>query len=186
MSNSYLRGVKIIGGKWRGKRLKVLNEKNLRPSSSRTRETLFNWLAPHISGAVCLDLFSGSGALAFESLSRGAKWVTMIDHDKNIAEDLARKSREMAPKCSEVVLSDSLTWLAAPQKKKFDIVYLDPPFEDDCINRVLFALTNGWLTVDALIYVEQTEGNFNLPTNWKIKKFSKTAKVAYALLANNV
>ena len=91
VSNLYLRGVKIIGGKWRVRKLKVLPKKGLRPSSSRARETLFNWLSPYITDATCLDIFSGSGALAFESLSRGAGWVTMVDHDRlNSAEIFAR------------------------------------------------------------------------------------------------
>ena len=88
MPSSYPGGVKIIAGKLRGRKLKVLPKEKLRPSSNRTRETLFNWLSPHIRGAQCLDLFSGSGAIGFESVSRGAGWVTMIDDDIEVVEDL--------------------------------------------------------------------------------------------------
>src|SRR5436309_1394854 len=71
--------LRIIGGQWRGRKLKIPNVTNLRPTPDRVRETLFNWLAPILPGAYCLDAFSGSGALGFEALSRGAAYVVMID-----------------------------------------------------------------------------------------------------------
>ena len=64
--------VRIIGGQWRSRKLPFQSADGLRPSSDRLRETLFNWLAPYIGGARCLDLFAGSGALGLEALSRGA------------------------------------------------------------------------------------------------------------------
>jgi len=184
VSNSYLRGVKIIGGKWRGRNLKVLQKEGLRPSSSRARETLFNWLSPYITDAACLDIFSGSGALAFESLSRGAGWVTMVDHDPDVVEDLLRKSQEMAGNRSEVIKSDALMWLSAAQNKKYDIVYLDPPFDKGFLKPILNALSEGWLSDDALVYVEQETGSLDLEANWEIKKIANTNKVKFALLMN--
>src|SRR6476620_1233251 len=71
--------IRIIGGEWRGRKLKVANLPNLRPTPDRVRETLFNWLATIIPGTYCLDAFAGSGALGFEALSRGAEHVVMID-----------------------------------------------------------------------------------------------------------
>ena len=65
--------LRIIGGDFRGRKLPVLDAEGLRPTSDRVRETLFNWLQFEIPGAHCLDLFSGSGALSFEAVSRGAK-----------------------------------------------------------------------------------------------------------------
>src|SRR5579871_5913447 len=76
--------IRIIGGKWRGRKLKVPDIADLRPTPNRVRETLFNWLAPHIEGAHCLDLFAGSGALGFEALSRGAAFVVMIDQSAEV------------------------------------------------------------------------------------------------------
>src|SRR3990167_7917208 len=76
--------VRIIAGEWRGRRLKVPDIKDLRPTPDRVRETLFNWLAPYIAGARCLDLFAGSGVLGFESLSRGASTVTMVDESPDV------------------------------------------------------------------------------------------------------
>ena len=184
MSNSYLRGVKIIGGKWRGRSLKVLQKKGLRPSSSRARETLFNWLSPYIIDATCLDVFSGSGALAFESLSRGAGWVTMVDHDPDVVYELLRKSQEMGQNTSEVIESDALKWLSVAQNRKYDIVYLDPPFDKGLLKPILNALSEGWLSDDALVYVEQKRGVLDLGANWEIKKMANTNKVKFALLMN--
>src|SRR5688572_17520779 len=76
--------VRIIAGKWRGSRLKILDIKGLRPTPDRVRETLFNWLSAHLKGARCLDLFAGSGALGFEALSRGALFVEMVDESREV------------------------------------------------------------------------------------------------------
>jgi len=72
--------LRIIGGQWRGRKLSLPEVPGLRPTPDRVRETLFNWLAPVIAGARCLDLFAGSGALGFEALSREAGKVVLIDN----------------------------------------------------------------------------------------------------------
>ena len=71
--------LRIIGGQWRGRRLTFTPAEGLRPTTDRVRETLFNWLAPAIHGARCLDLFAGSGALGLEALSRGAASCDFVD-----------------------------------------------------------------------------------------------------------
>ena len=76
--------LRIIGGQWRGRRLSFPDVEGLRPTPDRVRETLFNWLAPIIEGARCLDLFAGSGALSLEALSRGAAEVVMVDRDPQV------------------------------------------------------------------------------------------------------
>src|SRR6186997_1237352 len=76
--------LRIIGGEWRGRRVQFPPLPGLRPSPDRVRETLFNWLAPVIEGARCLDLFAGSGALGLEAASRGAASVVLVDHDPRV------------------------------------------------------------------------------------------------------
>ena len=71
--------VRIIAGKWRRRQLRVQEPEGLRPTPDRVRETVFNWLSPHIAGARCLDVFAGSGALGFEALSRGAASAVFVD-----------------------------------------------------------------------------------------------------------
>ena len=83
--------VRIIGGKWRGKKLKFPNIDTLRPTPDAVRETLFNWLMQKVRNANCLDLFSGSGALGFEALSRGAKYVVMVDNHREVISQLKKK-----------------------------------------------------------------------------------------------
>ncbi len=70
--------VRIVGGRWRGTRLDVPEVDGLRPTSDRVRETLFNWLQPALPGARVLDLFAGTGALGFESVSRGAASAVLV------------------------------------------------------------------------------------------------------------
>jgi len=84
--------VKIISGTWKGRNIKFLNKKDLRPTKNQIRETLFNWLRNHVEGSICIDLFAGSGSLGFESASRGAKKVYMIDNDINIVNCLKNQS----------------------------------------------------------------------------------------------
>src|SRR3990167_10879071 len=84
--------VRIIAGQWRGRRLSVPDNKDLRPTPDRVRETLFNWLAPHIQGAHCLDMFAGSGVLGFEAISRGAASVTLVDQSLDVVATLQKQA----------------------------------------------------------------------------------------------
>ena len=108
----------------------------------------------------------------------------MVDHDPDVVEDLLRKSQEMAGNRSEVIKSDALMWLSAAQNKKYDIVYLDPPFDKGFLKPILNALSEGWLSDEALVYVEQETGSLDLEANWEIKKIANTNKVKFALLMN--
>ena len=81
--------LRIIGGKWRSRRI-AFAEQGVRPTHDRVRETLFNWLAPVIEGARCLDLFAGSGALGFEALSRGAEHVSFVDRNAAVVNAFKR------------------------------------------------------------------------------------------------
>ena len=182
MSSLYSGGVKIIGGQLRGRKLRVIPKKGIRPSSSRTRETLFNWLAPYISGAQCLDLFAGSGAIGLESSSRGANWVTMVDDDLEVVEDLRNKCTELNVHRCDVVRKEAISWLAEEKKKKYDIGYLDPPFKTDLLEQALAQLARGWLSDNALVYVEIGSGELKIRPSWKMLKMARTKKVHYALL----
>ena len=183
MPSPYPGGVKIIAGTLRGRRLRVLPKEKLRPSSSRTKETLFNWLNPQIRGSRCLDLFSGSGALGFESVSRGASWVTMIDDDLEVVEDLLAKSDELRIDNCEIFKKEAISWLAKKQKKKYDIVYVDPPFRSGLLERALSELADGWLTDNGLVYVEVETDKTEIIQNWKILKTATTKKTRYSLLS---
>ncbi len=82
--------VRIISGQWRGRKLPVRDVEGLRPTTDRVKETIFNWLAPHVRGTRCLDLFAGSGGLGLEALSRYAEQVTLIEMDKGAADQIKK------------------------------------------------------------------------------------------------
>ena len=119
--------VRIIGGDWRGRKLQFPSIEGLRPTPDRVRETLFNWLSPHIAGAHCLDLYAGSGALGFEALSRGARSCCFIDNNKQVQAALG--SSVQALNCEDranVILADSGSVITLDHS--IDLVFLDPPF----------------------------------------------------------
>ncbi|MDH4259046.1 MAG: 16S rRNA (guanine(966)-N(2))-methyltransferase RsmD, partial [Gammaproteobacteria bacterium] len=89
--------LRIIGGEWRGRRIRFPRQPGIRPSPDRVRETLFNWLTPVVQGSRCLDLFAGSGVLGLEALSRGAATATFIESDRPTAERLRETIATLAP-----------------------------------------------------------------------------------------
>ncbi len=177
--------LRIIGGRWRGRRLSFPDVEGLRPTPDRVRETLFNWLAPIIEGARCLDLFTGSGALGLEALSRGATEVVMVDRDPEVITLLKEHIQTLQAHGAQLVQADALTWLQSPRRDQhFDIVFLDPPFEQGLLEPCCaFLEKHGWLTVPAYIYLE-SELNLGLPAlpdNWRLKRSQKAGQVGYYL-----
>jgi len=151
--------VRIIAGSWRGRRLPVLDLPGLRPTGDRVRETLFNWLTPAVIGTKCLDLFAGSGALGMEALSRGASSVVFVDQSRPAMASLVA-STETWPgiERAEFVVADVNHWLAGPGGE-FDLVFLDPPFEDHLASASLESVIVGnWIRPGGLIYVESAKG----------------------------
>lgn len=120
--------VRIIGGEWRGRRLPVHDLPGLRPSGDRSRETLFNWLQAHLRGAVCVDLFAGSGALGLEAASRGAVEVILVEKLKMVAQDLRAILKVLKADQVTVVQADALHWLRSRPARSLDIAFVDPPF----------------------------------------------------------
>ena len=121
--------VRIIGGKWKGRKLHFDGGPNLRPTLGRTRETLFNWLRPHIPHSRCLDAFAGSGALGFEALSQGAQEVVFVEQDLRSVRALKSSAERLgADTDCTIVNTDALRYLNGATSA-FDIVFLDPPFD---------------------------------------------------------
>jgi 16S rRNA (guanine966-N2)-methyltransferase len=126
--------LRIIGGTWRGRKLRFPAAAAIRPTPDRVRETLFNWLQAAIPGAHCLDLFAGSGALGLEALSRGAAQVTFVDQDEAAAAALRARLTEWQAHGAEVVRGDALRFLGRPAQA-CDVVFLDPPFAGELLER---------------------------------------------------
>lgn len=177
------RQVRIIGGRWRGRRLRFADIRGLRPTSDRNRETLFNWLQPCLPGAHCLDLFAGSGALGFEAASRGADSVTLVELSRAAVTMLRDNARVLAGDNMDVVRADARHFLqSAPSP--MNIVFLDPPFGADLLGTTCDLLErNGWLATDACIYLEadKTAGLPALPSGWDLVRRREAGQVVYAL-----
>jgi len=142
--------VRIIGGTWRGRRL-ALPAGPVRPTPDRVRETLFNWLMGDLPGAVCLDLYAGSGALGFEALSRGARHATLVERDAALADALVRHARLLGAS-ARVECADGLAYLLSTSTP-FDVVFVDPPFEQP-VTPVLEALARR-TAPPRVVYVER-------------------------------
>jgi len=181
-----MNSVRIIGGKWRSRKIHFGDNSALRPSPDRVRETIFNWLATDLIEANCLDLFSGSGVLGFETLSRGAASVTFVERDLATFRQLKKAAQELGAESAAIFyLEDALKWLAHKPMQQFNIVFLDPPFNQGLLEKSLQLLQeNDWLAKDALIYVEM-ERNLDLilPNGWEWLRQKSTQQIEYGLIA---
>ena len=171
--------VRIIGGRWRGRNLRVLNVAGLRPSPDRVRETLFNWLTPHLVGAHCLDLFAGSGVLGLEALSRGAESVTSVERDPRLIKELRQQAQAIGTGPGLIVRqADALSFLRGPAQV-YDIVFIDPPFKSRVYEKVANLLTQGsWLNTTARIYVEADRHEvWTPPEQWHVLRSQNAGQV---------
>ncbi len=179
--------ISIIGGKWRSLVVEFLDEPGLRPTPNRVRETLFNWLALDIVGACVLDLFAGSGVLAFESLSRGASKATLIDNNPKIYTQLNKQYQKLSRNKNNsvnIICIDADKYLQK-YKHKFDIVFLDPPFSDfDAVKLLKQVISANILQSGSKIYLEASQAlnNTQLPQALSLQKAKKAADVYYHLL----
>lgn len=178
--------VRVIAGIWRGRKLPVLNAEGLRPTTDRMKETLFNWLMMDIAGSRCLDCFAGSGSLGIEALSRQAQAVTFLEKFATAANQLRNNLNSLKCDSGTVIQTDSLQFLAQKNSgAPFDVVFIDPPFHLNFVPQILTHLANnGWLSQNALIYVETEKGHppLALPPNWQIIKEKNMGMVQCRLI----
>ena len=173
--------IRIIAGQWRGRKLQVPNKPGLRPTPDRVRETLFNWLAMHLPGSRCLDLFAGSGALGLEAASRGAKQVLLVEKERGIVQGLKQQVATFAPDNVDILCADAMQFLQHPPEA-FDIVFLDPPYESDLLSPCCRLLEqHGWLNPHALVYLEaeRSLGIPSLPVSWQVIRHQMAGQVAF-------
>lgn len=176
--------VRIISGQWRGRRLPVADVTGLRPTTDRVKETLFNWLMHDITDSTVLDCFSGSGALAFEALSRYAGFTSLIEKDPAQAKRLQALLTSFNVSQAEVINADCLRFLAQPATRQYQIVLVDPPFRQQlAVPCCQLLQQQGWLSDNALIYLE-TEKELalnDIPANWSLLKEKIAGQLAYRL-----
>ena len=173
--------VRIIAGQWRGRKLSFPDADGLRPTTDRIRETVFNWLMPVMPGSRCLDLFAGSGALGFEAASRGAERVVMVENQFQAYQSLVDNSNKLTAENIITHRKDASQFLTG-EPESFDIVFLDPPFEDKILTEICQSLVTGnWLKPGALIYIEQPKVSITETIPWKQLKSKTAGQVSYAL-----
>jgi len=144
MTASSAQRVRIIGGRFRGRVVRFPKSHGLRPTPDRVRETLFNWLGQDLSGLATFDLYAGSGALTLEALSRGAALAVAVDRDPALVAAISATALTFGATGLEAHAADARAYLAR-ETRKFDVIFLDPPFADDpwpwllpaCVPRVV-------------------------------------------------
>jgi 16S rRNA (guanine966-N2)-methyltransferase len=180
---SRARVLRIIGGTWRGRKLRFPASAAIRPTPDRVRETLFNWLGARTRGARALDLFAGSGALGLEALSRGASHVTFVERDEAAARELRARLEEWQAADARVVRAEALRYLSG-EAHPYQLVFLDPPFGAGLLAEAARLLQERhWLAEGALIYVEcaARDGPPQLPAGWQPLKAKRAGEVGYYL-----
>jgi 16S rRNA (guanine966-N2)-methyltransferase len=174
--------VRIIGGRLRGSRLAVPEVDGLRPTPDRVRETVFNWLAPMIDGARCLDLYAGTGAMGIEALSRGAASALFVERDRAVATQLGANLARLHVEGARVISADVGAFLAGASAP-FDLVFLDPPFAAGLWEAAAAALeAGGWLAPDAWIHVETpADSAFSFPPAWSLHRAGRAGAMRHDL-----
>jgi len=181
------RVLRIVGGAWRSRRLRFPPGVEIRPTPDRVRETLFNWLAPVIRGARCLDLFAGSGALGLEALSRGAAEVVFVERSRVAALAIEHTLATWEGEGGRVVEDDALRYLAGPGLP-FEIVFLDPPFASPLLESALAALlARPWLAPGGFVYLEYAArtGRPAIPGLLGLHREGRSGEVGYDLLRHS-
>ena len=171
--------LRVIGGMYRSRLIRVPARPGLRPTPDRVRETLFNWLGQNLNGLACLDLFAGSGALGFEAASRGAACVVMVEKDRAAAAELERNRAALGATQVTIVSGDAEDYLAR-ERGRFDVVFLDPPFRQNAVPAILGKLPPR-LEPDARVYVE-SDVPVEMVAPWTELKRARAGQVSYQLL----
>ena len=180
--------LRIIAGKWRGRKIHFPDVESLRPTPDRIRETLFNWLQNEIGDSRCLDLFSGSGALGLEAASRGARHVDLIELDNQATRQLQENCQQLSAEQCHVIKSTAQGFLTVTSRQ-YDIVFIDPPFQAGLWTEIADLLVKNKILVDnARIYLEcpKKQDLPALPLQWQLLKEKTAGDVRYCLFSNKL
>ncbi len=180
--------LRIIGGKWRGRKIQFPEVEGLRPSTDRVRETVFNWLSGWLQGSSCLDLFAGSGALGFEAASRGASSVVMIELNREAINGLNSAKALLDADTVSIFQTSAEDFLNQSQPLvSFDLLFLDPPFAYNEISTLLNSIAhrpllkpNGWVYLESAV-----NKDIVVPENWRLHRQKQAGQVVYRLFQLN-
>jgi 16S rRNA (guanine966-N2)-methyltransferase len=173
--------VRIISGRFRGRKLSVLDVQGLRPTTDKNKEMLFSWLMPFTSDALCLDAFAGSGGLGFEALSRYGKSCTFIELNKNAAKKVAENVQllDLSAQQAQIIQGNTLDVLNN-LNQAYDLIFLDPPFNQNLLPETIQSIDeNALLSIDGVIYIEcEGQGvSYSIPENWQLIKEKRSTQV---------
>ena len=177
--------IRIIGGKWKGKKIYFDLSDDLRPTPDRAKETLFNWLGQNLSEMNCLDLFSGTGALGLEAISRGAKRVTFVEKNKDYLQKIKKVHLDMSLKENcDFFCAECLNWVRNYKSEmKYDLIFIDPPFNKNLIDDLLTDILNkNLLSKNGKIYFEfEKKLDLRIPDSLSLKKEKSLVEKSYVL-----
>jgi 16S rRNA (guanine966-N2)-methyltransferase len=171
--------VRIIGGAWRSRLIDFADAEGLRPTPDRVRETLFNWLGQDLTGRRVLDLFAGSGVLAFEALSRGASSALLVERSREAVRLLQANAANLGAEKAEMLQCDAIEFLNRPKGLPFDVVFVDPPYASGLAAAALDRLAPH-LADDGVVYVESATPLVH--EGWTVAKSGRAGAVCYQLL----
>ena len=194
MAEKNLNTVRINAGEWRSRLLKFPDASGLRPTPERVRQTVFNWLGQDLAGQTCLDLFSGTGVMGFEALSRGATAATLVEKSLPAYKAILENKQLLNAEYAHIIHQDALQFLSqnldpnsAMSKQKFNLIFLDPPYNQAWLPKILPLLV-AHLHKDGFVYVEAEypiNSTLDFAKNWHVIKQSKAGNVFYHLLKLN-
>lgn len=177
--------IRISGGEWRSRLIQVADAPGLRPTPDRVRETLFNWLGQDLRDLACLDMFAGSGILGIEAASRGARSVALVESARTTLLVLRKNVERFACTRLEIFDSDALEFarLMQRQQRQFDLIFLDPPYRQGWLERVI-PLLEELATSGARLYVEAEAplDKMGQLGSWEVVKKGKAGQVFFHLL----
>ncbi|MDD4189647.1 MAG: 16S rRNA (guanine(966)-N(2))-methyltransferase RsmD [Eubacteriales bacterium] len=185
--------IRVIAGKAGGLQLKTLEGIATRPTSDKVKGSLFNILAPEISGSAVLDLFSGTGALGIEALSRGAKRAVFIDNNPKCAKVIKENLRHTGfAEMSSVMISDGISAIRklSLSGEKFDMIFIDPPYKSHIIIEVLKQLSKGDIIKPETIITLESDTKNDLPDSlgmlkaYKRRNHGRTSLIFYRMDKN--
>lgn len=174
--------LRVIGGRFRSQKITVPVQPGLRPTHDRVRETLFNWLQPMVWNSSCLDAFSGSGALAFEAVSRGSSQAVLVEQDAVQAKALQKNAENLKIENQVDVINSAWPNIKLTGKT-FNLVFLDPPFNSGLIYPTWLQLIDSDVLADECwVYVEYgVDESIAIPEGFECYRSKKTKQVVYEL-----
>lgn len=170
--------MKVISGKIKGKNLKGFEIEGTRPTQDRVKESLFGMIQTYVPDSVVLDLFAGSGSLGIETLSNYSKFCYFVDKNEIAIRTIRENLKGTSIDNFETIKNDYMTALNyfSNKKIKFDIIFLDPPYNLNCISKIInFIINNDLLNEGGIIVCEAEFDNFDIEYDSleliKIKKY---------------